>query len=430
MRIFVATLVFSGMMIACGSDYDPKVTYTPEAGNSLDRAEIFNQYNRISLQNFEYEELFARLNYTSNLQPVIDSTERPIIAVLDSGYFLDKPGFQNRIWQAPAGIDTKCGGSIGCNTSGFKMGDSLFGDSDILPETSKTGFCEDGRADCFHGTSVASLIAGYDPDAEALGICPICQIIPIKVTDSSETISDSAIFGALLYISNLKAQGVPVRIVNASFGKYLSSERVALGLRSLPHMDDVLIAAAAGNENSTEQSYPAAWDQIISVASVSYFDSTKSPFSNYGNWVDIAAPSGFLDYIGLTAFPLELNGTSFSAPLVAGAAGLILAAEPQLSIRELKARIVGSADAAELYQANPDYLFNYNGAKVTLLGSGLLNIGKALAADTSGSVASGDRVQAGCASIGGASTSTLPQLSLLLLLALPALLKRLRNAQN
>lgn len=428
MKKFVEIIAILSLLAACGTDDDPNARYQGGNAATLDRAAIFSNFNTIALDNFEYDELFQLINYGPGLESVIASDERPIIAVLDSGFFIDREVFRDRIWTAPPEIDTRCDGRVGCNTAVFEFGDSKYGNSDISPESaSRNSFCEEGRADCFHGTSVASLIAGYDAEREALGICPICQIIPIKVTDSTETISDAAIFGALLYISNLKAQGVPVRIVNASFGKYLSSERVALGLRSLPHMDDVLIAAAAGNENSSAQSYPAAWDQIISVASVSYFDGSKSPFSNYGSWVDIAAPSGVLDYVGLTSFPLELNGTSFSAPLVAGTAGLLLAAEPWLSIKQLKERLVSSADATLLYGANPSFTLRENDRTVGLLGSGMLNVGNALTATSGNQLDQEPVISPGCATIGlSDSNHNFPASFLILMLPL-ILAVRYRN---
>ncbi|UTI41004.1 S8 family serine peptidase [Niallia sp. RD1] len=47
--------------------------------------------------------------------------------------------------------------------------------------------------------------------------------------------------------------------------------------------------AAAGNENTMQPSYPAAFSKVLSVAAVSY-TGQRAPFSNYGDYIDVAAP--------------------------------------------------------------------------------------------------------------------------------------------
>jgi thermitase len=97
----------------------------------------------------------------------------------------------------------------------------------------------------------------------------------------------------------------------------------------------IVIVVSAGNENESALKFPAAYPESIAVASTTVAD-TKSDFSNFGPWVDIAAPGGddaavsdFKDIISTAPFDFSsyqfLNGTSMSAPHVTGVASLIAA---------------------------------------------------------------------------------------------------------
>lgn len=94
----------------------------------------------------------------------------------------------------------------------------------------------------------------------------------------------------------------------------------------------VIVVASAGNKNSTSPSYPAYYDGVISVAATDSNDD-KASFSNYGDWVDIAAPGvdvlslrGFLTRLGTTHSDklTILSGTSMACPHVSGVCALLL----------------------------------------------------------------------------------------------------------
>ncbi len=344
----------------------------------------------------------------------------PIIAVLDSGLDTDHAAFEGRLVDT-SGLSTRChGDQFGCNTASYQYPDEQLGDGNIFPlGTNASGVrCSGngavGQNQCQHGTHVAGIIAGFAPDSMIYGICPTCRILPIRIVNAQGQITDDAIYGAFEYIAELRRAGLPIKIVNASFGKYLSAERVNKAIaRMTGGADDLLIVAAAGNENTEQEAFPAANSRVISVANVNSSNLKKDGRSNFGSAIDIAAPVGacsdFASGFGIiSSVPGDgapsvcANGTSMAAPMVSGVAGLLLSAEPQLSAYELRRRLLTSADFKSLYLANPDYLLEHNGSTLALLGSGVLNAKNALSNRASSPLPASPekRVGPGCGTLG------------------------------
>ena len=345
-------------------------------------------------------ELVAGLHF---LQDKVQDS--PIIAVLDSGVDYLHPALKRNMYQKPGNIASHCDDdTYGCDTSNYLLGAHTLGNGNIFPAGTQgpDQYCLSRKQgvhamECSHGTHVAGVIAGFSEDQSIFGICPQCRILAIKVVGREGTIADQSIIGALQYIDELKRQGVPIRVVNSSFGKFLSSERVAAALESLPRFkDDILVVAAAGNENTWLHTYPASFAHVIAVANVNSSNLKKDAKSNFGRWVDISAPVGNCnpDFVTNSGFGIVsaipgngsrcANGTSVAAPQVAAVAGLILSMEPTISIAELRERILRGADGAALYDANPDYLQTIEGNQRVLLGSGVLNVNHALRGEQSG----------------------------------------------
>ena len=114
---------------------------------------------------------------------------------------------------------------------------------------------------------------------------------------------------------------------------------------------EVVFIAAAGNDSSSTQNYPAAYQNVIGVGSVDSND-LRSSFSNYNvgfPWVDIAAPGGY-SYGGLlsTVYTESLNGyarfggTSMATPFAAGLVGLMLSVNPSLTPIQIQNCLVNS----------------------------------------------------------------------------------------
>jgi len=229
---------------------------------------------------------------------VLHGAARIRLAVIDTGADLSAPGIAAR---HPATYDVRTGGREVHDLNG-------------------------------HGTFVASLAARASGDA---------RLLIVKPGSSSGAFSNAAEATAIRYAVDHGAQ-----IVNLSLGSPQSSapERAAVAYAAA---HGVLLVAPVGNGYGTAAEYPAA---LLGDAGLAVAASTKSGmharFSNSGSWVSVAAPGE--DVLGdlLGGRLGDGSGTSFAAPLVAGAAALVWAANPALRARDVARILEQTASAA------------------------------------------------------------------------------------
>ena len=340
---------------------------------------------------------------SSRLKSVLQG-DKVIIAVMDSGIDIKHPGLKYQIVSIEnSGFlsSSVCENDInGCNTSTY-IDKGVLGTGNIYPVGTK-GFnqsCQSSASDgfaaensqpndekfsiyCRHGTHIAGIVAGFGPGI--FGICPFCQILPVRVVDDNYKIPDSSIIRGLEYISLFQTKdNRRVSIVNSSFGKHKKSLSVAYLIKRLAINNGILFVAAAGNEFTMQREYPSALDDVIAVAAVDYTNK-KIYRSNFGGWIDIAAPGQQIE----SSAPGERNfadtGTSVAAPMVSGVAGLILSvADRNLSASELRHILEFSSDADKLYAVNPDHKIEKIGNyyKEGSLGFGILDAHAAVTSD-------------------------------------------------
>ncbi len=157
-------------------------------------------------------------------------------------------------------------------------------------------------------------------------VAPKSKILPLKAFTSNGTGYLSNIVAALYYAVQHQAN-----VVNMSFDVPTSSAALSQAV-SYAYQKGVVLVAAAGNENTSAPVYPAALNaNVMGIASTTNWDA-RSTFSNYGNTdVWIAAPGEYV----ISTFPggtyASASGTSFSSPIVAGTAALMLSAKPSLN---------------------------------------------------------------------------------------------------
>jgi len=134
------------------------------------------------------------------------------------------------------------------------------------------------------------------------------------------------------------------RIINLSMGGDCSSMTLQNAI-DYAWSNNVVVVAAAGNNGGTLPQYPAACDHVLGVAATEPDDS-RCWFSSYGSYVTLFAPG---DNIWTTQRDLSnpygaWSGTSFSSPVVAGVAALLLSLNPSLSNSQVVEVLKETAD--------------------------------------------------------------------------------------
>src|SRR6266566_2748563 len=149
-------------------------------------------------------------------------------------------------------------------------------------------------------------------------VAPTAQIMPLKAfgADGSGYLSD--VLRAIYFAAQNGAN-----VINMSFSLATYSQEMVSAIKFAAR-HQVICVASAGNDGKDEYVYPAALGNVMGVASTTNND-TLSSFSNYGDdvvWV--AAPGEGI----VTTYPFGTYaagwGTSFSTPMVSGAAALLL----------------------------------------------------------------------------------------------------------
>lgn len=173
----------------------------------------------------------------------------------------------------------------------------------------------DGSALNGHGTAMASLIAGSD--ANVGGVSPAAKLLDIRVADTN---GDSNT--ALLSSAIVKATDMGARVINVSLGSSGASPMLEEAVR-YAQSRNVVVVAAAGNEQQNALSMPAGISGVVSVAAVDA-NGTQAYFSNSGEGLTISAPgvgivSGYADnklVIG--------SGTSQATAITSGVVAYLL----------------------------------------------------------------------------------------------------------
>ena len=297
-----------------------------------------------SLQDYAASAL--NLSMAHNVSQGLGST----VAVLDTGVQLDHPALKANL-EGVKGYD-------------FVENDDDPSDFPVGEDSSHNGVPDEQVG---HGTHVAGIV-----DL----VAPAAKIMPLRVLDSDGVGEAFTIAEA---ISFAKLNGADV--INLSLGTSSKSKLLQKVIRdaikSGRTKNGVLVAAAAGNANSSAPHYPAAGnggaasaDGLVAVTSVNN-DGQKSDFSNYGSWVDVAAPGEGIRSTFPTSVYANWSGTSMATPFVSGEAALIHAVEGSLLPRDVEERI--RCSARSLLLTDPIY--------AAMLGKGHANIGASLAPD-------------------------------------------------
>lgn len=194
----------------------------------------------------------------------------------------------------------------------------------IIGGYSAVAYTTNYKDDHGHGTHVAGTVAASDNLFGVVGVGPKASLLGVKVLDSSGSgwVSD-IIEGVDWAVAN------GADVINMSLGgsSYLSAFQSAIDRANAA---GVVVVAAAGNSGPGNDTvdYPGAYQGVIAVSAVDYYNGVAS-FSSRGPQVDIAAPGVSVRSTYWTprrgSGYADMSGTSMASPHVAGAAALVLA---------------------------------------------------------------------------------------------------------
>ncbi len=333
-----------------------------------------------SLQELFYKQIGAPTAWDSTV-----GTSSVVVAVIDTGVDINHDDLKENIWKNEKeipdnGIDDDDNGYID-DAHGWNFVEN---NNDV--GISVISAVDDSGA-VSHGTILAGLIGAIgDNNFLGTGLNWHIKIMPLRAIDSGGGGSLGNVAKAINYAVNNGAD-----IISISFVGDTNSFSLQESLFNARKMGVLVVAAAGNNRNDgtgTDNSfktkqYPICGDfensenWILGVTSVDQNDKL-SDFTNFGACVDISAPGENIystqryapQYIGYSKnFDGPWFGSSFSAPLVAGAAALVKSARPDLGAKEIILNLLASAD--DIDGLNPGYAGQ--------MGYGRLNVGRAVA---------------------------------------------------
>ncbi len=199
----------------------------------------------------------------------------------------------------------------------------------LLPGYNVVSEGSDPQDDVGHGTHVAGVISALVNNREGVaGMTWYNKILPIKVLDETGAGSTYSVAQGIIWATDNGA-----KVINMSLGNYAEAKFLHDAIKYAYDRDVVLIAAS-GNDNTEQPGFPAAYPEVFAVAAT---DSAKqkASFSNYGDYIDVAAPGVNI----ASTYPhnqyAALSGTSMASPHVTALAALIRSVNPLLKNTEV-----------------------------------------------------------------------------------------------
>ncbi|CCA58664.1 subtilase family protein [Streptomyces venezuelae ATCC 10712] len=273
----------------------------------------------------------------------IEGTPWPLQRVLLDELWQDTKGKGVRVAVIDTGVDD-------VNPQLKQAVDAKAGKDYLKPDKKNPGFGDelrgktDGTVDeVGHGTKVAGIIAARPrPGTGFVGLAPEATIIPIRQNDEKNSGKSDTMAEAIKWAV---AKGAHVINISQDTTQPLDADSPMAKAIALALSKQIVVVASAGNDGmdgSLKKTYPAAFPGVLAVAS-SDRNNERAAFSQSGTFVGVAAPG--VDVVSTVPGGGQCvdNGTSFSAPYVAGVAALLRAKYPEWTAAQIVTRIEQTA---------------------------------------------------------------------------------------
>ncbi len=286
-----------------------------------------------------------------------------VIGITDTGTEPTHPDLFNAIKRNYAdvidGIDNDGDGYVD-NYKGWDLG---MNDNDATYQANAHGVHVSGIAAASTDNSIGGAGVGFN-----------CKFLPVKISDASGNLI--AAYEGIKYAAD---HGCTV--INCSWGGGGATQFGQDMVTYATINKSCLVVAAAGNNGVDGEFFPAAYDYVIAVANTTSGD-IKHSSSNYGYFVDVAAPGDNINSTWTGSSYSLLTGTSMSSPVVAGAAGIVKKQFPSYNGLQIGERLKVTAD--NIYALNPTF--------INKLGTGRINLFRALNDPASPSVVFSNKI--------------------------------------
>lgn len=283
-------------------------------------------------------------------KPIVDSTQQ-VIAILDTGVDITHPNLKDNIWTNTAEAE----GEAGYDDDGDGFVDDVHG-WDFINNTPNI------RDFNMHGTHVAGIAAAANNGLGIVGANPLAKIMPVTVLQSDGTGDIATIARGVEYAADKGAT-----VINMSLGTYADS-KVLKNALAKAYQTSVLVGAAGNDGKGVSSSclggpmYPAAYSFVLGVQATKNESGVLADFSNFdcdgptysemgtdGVNYELSAPGvNILSTVPYGGYK-SLNGTSMSAPLVAGGISALKMIKEYDSQEIMWGDLIHSADFAAAY---------------------------------------------------------------------------------
>ncbi|MEM7203490.1 MAG: S8 family serine peptidase [Planctomycetota bacterium] len=170
--------------------------------------------------------------------------------------------------------------------------------------------------DLNHGTHIAGIVgAEIDNGLDMAGVARNASILPVRITEGE----DDAVSSLTATIGIKKARKQGAKVMTMSFTVPTNSQLADAVSDAVDQ--DVVMIAAAGNDGSSNQTFPGGYNGVMAVAATDQND-ILWPSSNF-SWMSMAAPGVDVVSLSNTSGTMMLSGTCVAAAHVAGVAAAL-----------------------------------------------------------------------------------------------------------
>lgn len=300
-----------------------------------------------------------------------------VVAIIDGGVDYNHEDLAANMWVNEAELN----GTPGVDDDGNGYVDDVYG----------YNFCTNSATiyPHYHGTHVAGTVAAVNNNG--IGVCGVAggdgtpgsgvKMMSCQVFDSRSGTGEGDFAKAIVYAAEMGATLAQCSWGWESPGYYEQDVLDAIKYFTAMARNDKQVGGlcifASGNSGMTGDIYPGSMEEVLCVASMTNSLQPAS-YSNYGEWVDVVAPGGLLDYgeAGgvLSTLPNNsygwMEGTSMACPHVSGIAALILSKHGNATLPATTVRSQIESGVRDFYTLNP--------AAKGLFGSGYVDAARAL----------------------------------------------------